>query len=363
MTSIYDIPYIDIKEFLLANNKNFESEQDAYNEAFKLFENKKAKNHTISIIEWIIAHNLLINNIDIPYYSIDDIDNMHQNDINKLAKLLTMNGNDRSNIKNILRYLNKLYDEQQFLLPDIKEYILDKLNKLEMQEIDFTKLKYEDVIYLLLKHRNKKEIRKFIYINLENIIIYNSVFSYLSHFVDNVNTPITINDQNVKIYIGNDEMFDLVNFTFHLIRLNEIVLAKNVFDISNHLPFCLMNVNDKYNYGYMLKLIYSSVIRKGKELKTVIDFLGEDDYLENYFLLKGHRGTISVFLENLVYIEEYSLLIKILQRFIDNNFNNEGDIIEKILPKIEKSIQSKNKNNIIKYIQSLRMFTYWTIKY
>ena len=110
MTSIRDIPYVDIKEFLLSNNKNYDNEDDAYNKALLLLKDRKAIGHTKSIIEWIIAHNLLVSKIDIPNYTTRKIDKMSSFDIDKLAKLLTMKTNNRENIKNILRFLHKLND-------------------------------------------------------------------------------------------------------------------------------------------------------------------------------------------------------------------------------------------------------------
>jgi hypothetical protein len=88
MTSIYDIPYEDIKIFLEANDKTYINKNDAYDKTLILSEDKKTIGHTINIIEWMIAHNLLINKINIPYYTIDEINNMSQKEINKLAKLL-----------------------------------------------------------------------------------------------------------------------------------------------------------------------------------------------------------------------------------------------------------------------------------
>ena len=107
MTSIYDIPYEDIIIFLEANNKNFKNDE-AYILARSLLKDKKAVGHTINIIEWMIAFNVLRRKINIPNYTIYEIDRMHQNEINKLAKLLMMNGNNIDNLKNILRYLHKL---------------------------------------------------------------------------------------------------------------------------------------------------------------------------------------------------------------------------------------------------------------
>ena len=111
MTSIYDIPYEDIATFLLANNintNNFKDENEVYNIVRNLFKDKNAKGHTTSIIEWMIAYNLLITKVNIPNYTVYEIDKMSQNEIDQLAKLLTLEGNNVENIKNILRYLHKL---------------------------------------------------------------------------------------------------------------------------------------------------------------------------------------------------------------------------------------------------------------
>ena len=88
MTSIYDIPYEDIQIFLLVNDIN--NKNESYDIALELLKDKKSVGHTISIIEWMMAHNLLINKINIPIYNIWEIDNMSQNETNKLAKLLTI---------------------------------------------------------------------------------------------------------------------------------------------------------------------------------------------------------------------------------------------------------------------------------
>ena len=88
MTSIYDVPYEDIIMFLLANNKDFSNKDEAYNTALVLLKDKNAIGHTVY-----------------------EIDNMSQKEIDQLAKLLTMKGNNPQNIKKILRYLNKLQDD------------------------------------------------------------------------------------------------------------------------------------------------------------------------------------------------------------------------------------------------------------
>src|SRR5436190_13122680 len=167
MTSIYDIPYEDIQEFLLANNKDFINKNDAYDKAQILFKDRKAIEHTTSIIEWLMAYNLLVKKINIPNYNINEIDKMSQIQINELAKLLKMQGNNRENILNILRYLHKLNDV--ILDIDINNTILHTLNELEIQDINFEYLTLNDVINLIKTHRNKSLIRKLIYNNIEKI--------------------------------------------------------------------------------------------------------------------------------------------------------------------------------------------------
>jgi hypothetical protein len=118
MTSIYDIPYKDIEIFLIANKKNseksslitqnYESKNDAYDKVLILLKNKKSKGHTINIIEWMMAYNLLKNKVNIPNYTIYELNKLSQDEIDQLAKLLTMNSDNIEHIKNILRYLHKL---------------------------------------------------------------------------------------------------------------------------------------------------------------------------------------------------------------------------------------------------------------
>ena len=100
MTSIYDIPHKDIKIFLLANNQNIKGNDEDYELALELLKDKESIGHTISIIEWMVARNLITKKISIKNYTSDEIDNMSQNEINKLSKLLTMEGNNRTNVNN-----------------------------------------------------------------------------------------------------------------------------------------------------------------------------------------------------------------------------------------------------------------------
>ena len=284
MTSVHDIPYKDIEEFLKANNKKFDNENDAYNVALILLKNKKARGHTINIIEWMIAHNLLIRKINISHYSVHEINKMSQVKINKLAKLLTMNGNNIDNIKNILRFLHKLDDEDTLLFSDINFVILQNLNQLEINDINFEILTFGNVMHLLKSHRNKTLIRKLIYDNMERLIFFDLLkinfrkltsIEYIESILDKIPAFIILefiknNNKRFFKYYSIEKLNMLVNFlgeiqppqyilienlsslgTFliDLMKIDEIGLAKKVFDTANkyNLKTILNNYNKSFN--------------------------------------------------------------------------------------------------------------------
>jgi len=316
MTSIYDVPYEDIKIFLDTNNIDYLNEDDAYNQALNLLKDKKSKGHTTSIIEWIIAHNLLQNKIIIPYYTIEEIKNMYQYEINQLAKILGMKGNNRENIINILRYLHKL--EEISLLPEIKDIILNNLTQLELQNIDIYELTFDNIIELLKTHRNKKELRKLISDNLSKIIVYKSLGLYLTSlfphilnelgittvlddtlqyvrlnnkkiiidiirdfsdkilefytnkelndFIDkikNKDVDYRVHDNRIIYHIGNDKMHNLVQFTINLIRINEIGLVKQTIAVIKKLEY-----NTGWNYLPYIHFLLDTIDKSKLNLST-----------------------------------------------------------------------------------------------
>jgi hypothetical protein len=177
MTSIRDVPYKDIEKFLLANNKNWNNESEAYKIAFDLLKNKKAIGHTTSIIEWMMAHNLLKNKIDVPHYTTRKINRMSQYDINQLAKLLTMQGNNRENIKNVLRYLHKL-DKLDILLPGNIPRDVIFGDEITVMELDTFYEDYPDADagsltrYLQVNHKLGVDLNQIIYPNKELNILF-----------------------------------------------------------------------------------------------------------------------------------------------------------------------------------------------
>ena len=79
MTSIRDIPFEYIKKFLEDNSKTIpNNENAAYNLAFSLLKSRDAVGHTLDIIAWMIAHNLIKNKVAVPNYTSAQIDAMSQ---------------------------------------------------------------------------------------------------------------------------------------------------------------------------------------------------------------------------------------------------------------------------------------------
>jgi hypothetical protein len=434
MTSIRDIPYEDIKVFLDANDKTFGNKDEAYKIAFKLLNNPMSKGHTTRIIEWIMAYNLLQNNVKIPMYTIYDIDNMPQEEINKLARLLMMKHNNRTNIKNILRYLHKL-DEKIIINPDISSLIFPILDELELKEIDLAELRYDDVINLLKTHRNKKIIRNFIFDNLDKIIIYNTYDfdfddyvnyngDYNDFMIPNINiynkdiiVKIILDnkeklrksiggerlsdlikeikenqdDDGGEIYTGKSEMYNLTKFTFDLFEINEIDLAKRVFDISNKLHLY------GRSYSYNVELIDHML--NTENIITVIDWMGDDEFLKSFdqleishynydeydkdiknlvenlinlgksdlsalifeeyinkFTPKEYRtnkivDTFKMIIKNLAELQKYDLLIEIFEHYLNWLPLHKKKRLRKILDNIEKAISNNDNDLVLQYTE------------
>ena len=321
MTSIYDIPYKDIKEFLLANNSRyvFENEDDAYDKALLLLKNKNSKGHTISIIEWMIAHNLLISKINIPNYDIDEIDKMSRIEINKLAKLLTMKGNNPNNIKNILRYLNKLGDKNITLLPEVNDIILNILYDIERKDektLLLIQAGYSDqILHLLKKHHNKQMIRELILDNMEEVV-GNLIFE--------------------------DDYNFLILFIIRLLEHDELGLAKRFYDYSKLLDpdwrkltyKVIDQINNVYDSDIVLERLFKII-----PSEDLFHFFTEK--VKNIKNINYRLSNLYIpFLRTAIKLQEFNLIISILDHFNKKSLEN----FKKV---------SRLTNNLIKELEDL----------
>lgn len=331
MQSVDKIPYVDIQQFLEDNGKSFENKDDAYEKALILIKDRNAHSHPISVIEWMIAYNLFITEVDIPTYSVREINNMNQNEINQLAKLLTMKKNNPENIKNILKYLNKLSDDKEDLLPEIYDIILGNLNDLEIQSINFEELRHSTVFFLLRTHRNKDLIRKMISKNMEKIILYNDF---------------------------EEDILKLANFLINLVSYDEMGLARQVFDISNKYEFT--GVVNHRNYTLEKSLVRFFIYESEIDINVfniILKLIGDSAFLINFSNIVRESNLsvrpeyIEELINKLVTLEKYDLLTKILGSIATNNYNGSGEVLRLVLPHIRKAIKLKDYDLLMKYLK------------
>jgi hypothetical protein len=109
MTDITDIPYDDVILFFKNNNRKVpNSKKQAYDLLAKLIQTKDYDYYTDSIIDWIMAYNLIQLKVIIPKYKTSEILALSKADLSKLSKLLKMKTIKINHIINILKYLHKL---------------------------------------------------------------------------------------------------------------------------------------------------------------------------------------------------------------------------------------------------------------
>jgi hypothetical protein len=194
----------------------------------------------------MIAHNLLIKKVNIPYYTIYQIDNMSQDEINKLAKLLTINGNNRNNIKNILKYLDRLISLPQH--PDIKPQILNTILELKVLSSNL-----EEIINIF---KRDKFLRKFIYDNMEQII-YN-------------------NDKGKSPFFDYPEL--IAHFISELLRMKEIILVKKAIEISGTFE------KDYGGLPPMIHGLYDDIIFDiNRDEYQIMEFFKMKEYINNIY--------------------------------------------------------------------------------
>jgi len=108
MSNIHDINIIDIDQFLSNNNVKYENLtlEQKYQKVYDLMKNKNTKydKSPDSIVQWMLAHNALLNNVKIPL----NINTLSNEELSKLAKDLGMRSNKIENVIEIIRFMNLL---------------------------------------------------------------------------------------------------------------------------------------------------------------------------------------------------------------------------------------------------------------
>jgi hypothetical protein len=123
------IPENDIN--LLLNKYNLETKE----QLLELIISGKIAESPDSVIDWIIANNLLVDKIKIPVYKQSDILLASQNKLIQIAKLLQLDFVDQNNIIRILTYLNKLQDDSNYFTSLPEEILIQIIKDLPCRSL------------------------------------------------------------------------------------------------------------------------------------------------------------------------------------------------------------------------------------
>lgn len=135
MTDISDIPLYTVVQFLSDNKISFVFKDDLYELLLETIE--KQTEDTIfnqdSIIEWMMAYNAIQKKIDIPKYSILELENLSVDDVKLLAKSLdmkTINSKNLIKLVHILFFMKKLKDFES-----VYDNLPKRINNKELSKI------------------------------------------------------------------------------------------------------------------------------------------------------------------------------------------------------------------------------------
>lgn len=398
MTSIYDIPYEDISIFLKVNNPRYDfddkDKDTAYTIALTLLKDKNSKGHTTSIVEWMIAHNLLKTKVDIPNYTIYEIDKLSQNQIDKLSKLLTMNGNNIENIKNILRYLHKL-DETinisnnenltiageaiyNIILSNMSNKTLNqmginKYSKLYLEDSQFWKNRLAEIFDLKTNDDNfdykftvkfldngksldenyseaiDKRLKPIIKLLLDNDVVKSIEPSNL---LQNINT--TLPDlAEIKNLPYNDFIKEIVYRSNEILDVDDVdeqSINNNYFDkieFTGKKFTVIIDIEDPQDIYKQIKTTFSSEggLTNGEILYNIAQLIPNNNEIRNIMLKYIKDNSIEILnqieenrntLKNLAYYNEISKdflknLIKSPKKFLEFMNNNSKNMINSLL--------------------------------
>src|SRR5436853_3802335 len=134
MTSLTAIPFADIEEFLLANGQIIpENQLDTYKLAWNLI--LIVDSVPSSIADFLIALNLSTQDIKVPTYKLSQILLSSEEQLTELSNLLTLSTIERERIIRILKYLQVLVDDSNFIDTLPREVLKDIIMSLDCKSI------------------------------------------------------------------------------------------------------------------------------------------------------------------------------------------------------------------------------------
>ncbi len=136
MTFLTAIPLSDIKFFLTLNEQSIPLYvNNIYSAAWDLIISGTVTSAPPSVTDWIIAYNLLHQNINIPIYKTSEILLSPDKDLKDLANLLTLPKVDKERIIRILGYLNILNNDIDIFEALPQEILINIIKELDCKSI------------------------------------------------------------------------------------------------------------------------------------------------------------------------------------------------------------------------------------
>ena len=304
MADIQDLNIDHVKKFLSQNGIFIPKDKDKiYDKAFKFMNDKYTlyDDVDISIIEWMLAYNALKRKAINPryVYRINDINNMSESELNKLAKSLGMKKTNISTIVNIIRFMHKfdtkveeetitgIYDLDKILLQTIDN---EELNNLTVN--DYTKKILNDPNFWKERLRrrlglttNEKVDYKFITKFLDNGKSFEENYQYaLKNKVNDVidilleNNVVMVNKPTPllkDIHITIDQLGQIKHYSYEDFIDYILVLSNEVLIESDEDPIDVSYFDEKVYTGDAIIIeiqngFYDSFDEKSKEFKTLI---------------------------------------------------------------------------------------------
>lgn len=286
MAKISDLKINDLRKFLQENRiYGINVASDIYDAAFDLMKKKDTSydDVDISIIEWMLAYNVLQQKIDIPSYTKNQIKNLNQKDYDNLAKSLGLTKNNMDNVVSILKFMHKLKEsELDFeIAPDLYRTLLLQSDDLQ-------------TITKLIKAKP----------------------SLVSQIPELFN-QILINNKNLY-----EDYFDLRYLRYHYYATSDFIRSliqlKRFGIVEKLLP--IISEDDQRNYFNLFELFTNENF-----LRKYFKYFPEN-FDEKYFLIDVYRVLDIHHAVNETY-NPYNLIFKILETAVENKNLNLFDVI------------------------------------
>ncbi len=332
MTDIQDLSLGHVKKFLSKNGIFVPKNKDEiYDKAFKLMNEKFTlyDDVDISIIQWMLAYNALKRNAINKIYHINDINNLSEIELSKLAKNLGLKRNNIDNIIKVLRFMHKFDSKlEQETVTGI--YDLDKLLLQTIDNEELNNLTINNYTKKILNDQNfwKERLRKRLGLTTSK----NFDYKFIMKFLDNGKSF----EENYQYALRNKE-----NDVIDILLENNVVLLDKP---SHLLEDIVINIGElgeikHYSYNDFIKYILD------RTNEVLIDS-GNDIIDISYFDEKVYTGdAIIIEIPNPLYdpFDEKSeeLIIFIFRN--KNGFTN-GEILYELAQKIPNDEEIKANN-------------------